>query len=471
MVGAPHRHDDGRLHFDVYCISRGEYNGGAIPNSRLASADNYWHTTHHLLDKNRETHKTNRMKTYLSFLIFIGLHLFSHAQVYVEGGKTRHRFAQLNFGLDYRFFTNSSTRAFEVSPSNNLEQFKINNLHETRLIIGGTHFWGHADFFIAIPVAYFGASNFKTHVETGAKIFPWRIEKKKIRPYFGASWLPSSYQQNQGASHWRSRFPITCGLVYQHNNHLLDLGFGIMAKNEFQYYISETRRAQINAHKFWFSIGYKYSLEATLGAEKDWNSGRTQKLTDTLASLKRLNGLTVAVGLSSASFTRQSRHLQSIAPYADQHKAANIFAEFGIGYYLHQPDIQFNLAYRTVKSEIEAYQFQQNIKRNALSLEAFKFLFDYHGFVPFLGSSISYETLRVNEIHQGTNSVSTFSGIRPGLTFGWDIRPNRIQSWYLRTNLRYFPNLQVLMPTEEYMRFDQLEFNFIQLVLFPGRMF
>lgn len=201
MAGETHRHDDGWLHFDVYCISRGEFNGGTIPNSRLASADNYWHTTHHLLDKNRETKKTNRMKTYLSFLIFIGLHLFSHAQVYVDGGKTRHRFAQLNFGLDYRFFTNSSTRAFQVSNSNNLEQFKMNNLHETRLIIGGTHFWGHADFFIAIPVAYFGASKFKTHVETGAKIFPWRIEKKKIRPYFGVSWLPSSYQQNQGASH------------------------------------------------------------------------------------------------------------------------------------------------------------------------------------------------------------------------------------------------------------------------------
>jgi len=410
------------------------------------------------------------MKSIILLSVILCFQLDIHAQTYVEGGKTRHRFAQLNLGLDYRFFSGASTQAYQLDMNNTLEPFKINNLHETRIIIGGTHFWGHADFFIAIPVAYFGQSNFKTHVETGLKLFPWRIEDKKIRPYFGASWLPSSYQQEKGASQWQSRFPLTGGLVFNYKNQLLDFGFGAIPRNSFNYYISETQSAVIKAQPLWFSIGYKYSIESTLGAEKDWISGRTQKLTDTLASMKRLNGLTLAIGVSSAFFNRKSIHLENIAPYASQHKAANIFAEFGLGYYLHNPDIQFNLAFRTIKSSLTAYDFEQSIKRHALSVEAFKFLFDYHGFVPFLGPSLSYENLSVKETLYGNSDFGKFSGIRPGITFGWDIRPNRIQSWYLRTNLRYFPNLTVTMPTNLRMRFDQLEFNFIQLVLFPGRL-
>jgi len=394
-----------------------------------------------------------------------------HTQVYVDGGRTRHRFAQMNLGIDYRYFTGNKTESFSLSPQNELESFKLNNLHESRIIIGGTHFWGHADFFIAIPVVSLGKSNFKTQVETGAKVYPWRIENKKIRPYLGVSWMPSSYQQDEGANQWKSRYPIASGIVFNHKNHLIDFGFGSILNNNLIYFISETQSARIKAHSFWISLGYKFIFDTTLSAEKDWLSGRTQKLTDTLTSLKRLDGLTLALGPSSAFFSQPSRHNEVLAPFAGQHKAAPVFIEFGLGYYFNKPDIQFNLAYRTVKSEIQAYDFQQNIKRNALSFEAFKFLFDYHGFVPFLGPALSLESLQVNDLLSENSTSGKFTGVRPGITFGWDIRPNRLQSWYLRTNLRYFPNLIVEMPTGEKMRLDQLEFNFIQLVLFPGRLF
>ena len=60
---------------------------------------------------------------------------------------------------------------------------------------------------------------------------------------------------------------------------------------------------------------------------------------------------------------------------------------------------------------------------------------------------------------------------RPGVTFGWDIRPDRLQAMILRTNLRYTPNLNVAVTGGRDVALDQVEFNFIQFVIFPRRFF
>jgi hypothetical protein len=41
----------------------------------------------------------------------------------------------------------------------------------------------------------------------------------------------------------------------------------------------------------------------------------------------------------------------------------------------------------------------------------------------------------------------------------------------LRTNLRYYPNLEINSVAGGKARVDQLEFNFIQLVFYPQRMY
>lgn len=405
------------------------------------------------------------------FCLLVITSIYTNAQPYIEGGNTRHRFAQLNLGIDQRYFSGAKTSTTLINTNGNLEKGNLPDLHETRLIIGGTHFWGHADFFIAIPVFSSKKSGFKTSVETGLKVFPWRIKNKTLRPYLGVSWMPSSFEQGEGIRMSRSKYPITGGLVYKYKQHLFEVGGGFIPNHHFNYYISKTNQQIITTHPFWVSFSYKLMIETTLSAEKDWLSGRTKKLTDTLAVLKRLNGFTLAVGPSSAFYTKSSSYNAALAAFADNHKFADVFPEFGLGYYLHQPDLQFNLAYRTVKSELDAFDFSQKLNRRALTFEVYKFLIDYHGFVPFAGVSASYEWLQVKE--NDYNNVSDFSdqGLHPGITFGWDIRPNRIQAMYLRTNLRYFPNLNVNMPGNKKMAFDQIEFNFIQLVVFPERLF
>jgi hypothetical protein len=410
------------------------------------------------------------MKRFIILAIFSALSSLLHAQPYIEGGKTRHRFAQLNLGIDYRYFNGNNTKTSLLNSNGIIENNKLRDLNETRIIIGGTHFWGHTDFFIAIPIFNTKNSGFKTSVETGLKIFPWKIKNKTISPYLGASWVPCSFQQGEGTLLSRSKFPITTGLVYNYKKHLFELGAGYLPNNSFMYYINKNNQQAVKTHAYWIALSYKFMIENTLSAEKDWQSGRTKKLTDTLAVLKKLNGFTLAVGPSSAFYTKSSSYNTTVAPFADDHKFTDVFPEFGIGYYLHKPDVQINFAYRTVKSELKAYDFSQKLNRKALTLEAYKFLFDYHGFVPFVGVSASYEWLQVKENFNGQLSSASNIALHPGFTFGWDIRPNRIQAIYLRTNLRYIPNLNVKMANNKNMAFDQLEFNFIQLVIFLNRL-
>lgn len=394
------------------------------------------------------------------------------AQPYtVENGKTRHRFAQLNIGFDARTFLSGGSQTHFVNSGGQLESRELENHTETRIIIGGTHFWGHADFYIGIPVVAFDKKGFQTGAETGAKCFPWRIENNKVRPFVGMSMLPVSYQQGEGTTKKRFKYPILGGFVYNHKNHLLELSGGFNYNNSGNYYITENQKVHLKTQPFWISLGYKFMIETTLSAEKDWQSGRTKLLTDTLSKRKKLNGLTLAIGPSAAFYLKESDHNEQIAPYADQHKSADIFPEFALGYYFHKPDIHIGLAYRNIKSELKAFSFSQKASRQAYTLEAYKFFADYHGFAVFAGPALSYEQLKVTETNKQLSDKGVFEGFKPGITFGWDIRPNRLQSWYLRTNLRYFPNLNVEMSDGKNVSFDQLEFNFIQLVVLPGRMF
>lgn len=412
------------------------------------------------------------MKTFFIALLLVFISKIMGAQPYVDGGKTRHRFAQMTLGVDYRFYSNRDTETFKFAEHGLLQSYQLKEMNELRMIIGGTHFWGHADFFVAFPVIASRKTEFSSGVETGMKLFPWRLQNKKLRPFLGMSWLPTSFQQGDGAIQTKHQSPVTAGFVYNRKNILFELGSAYFLKNQRSYFLSPEKLIGVKTHSFYLNLTVKIVFDATLSAEKDWLSGRTKLLTDTLAKLKRLNGFTLAAGPSSAIFLKASAYNQESAPYLEQHKFGNIFPEFGLGYYFHRPDLQVNIAYRTVKSKQSGFQHNQELQRKALTFETFKFFADYHGFVPFLGPALSYENIYAREtLPNSQEKIVQFKGLKPGINFGWDIRPNRLQSWYLRTNLRYFPNLFVRRDNGQKISFDQLEFNFIQLVIFPDRMF
>jgi len=389
-------------------------------------------------------------------------------QVYIEGGKTRHRFAQLNIGTDIRYYPGTLSKQ-----TDNVQNYSssLPGTIQNSIVIGGTHFWGHADFFVSIPVISSYGKEFRPGVETAFRYFPWAIQKDKIRPFVGVSWMPTSVRIGEGSNLERNEWPVQAGFLWQKGSFLIDLAAAYSFKKDVQYYLSPTQVNTVSSHPLRFSLGLKWSFDTTIGAERDWKSGRTAYLTDTLGSLKRLNSFTIGIGPSSAQFLRTSSHIDDNVPFFHQPERNKIFPEFGLGYYLHKPDLQFNLAYRSIHAHKNALGMEQIATRRSLTLEVYRFTWDYHGFVPFVGPCLSLEGLTLQEKLPLATSISYANTIvRPGITFGWDIRPNRLQVFYLRTHLRWIPNLHLSTRNNKKFSFDQLEFNFIQAVFLLNRL-
>lgn len=210
-------------------------------------------------------------------------------------------------------------------------------------------------------------------------------------------------------------------------------------------------------------------LETTLSAEKNWESGRTEEVTKTLAERGKLNGFYLGAGISSAFWLKESSYNSKTRPYINKY-STSIMPDFTLGYYLHKPDLNIAVGYRGYGTSTKTYGAIQQLSRKSILLEVTKCLFDYHGFVPFIGPTVSYEKLSFKENFEGTTTIDIEGNkFGYGLTFGWDIRPNRIQSWILRTNLRWYPNLHLEVDQNSKISFDNLEFNFIQLIIFPNR--
>ncbi len=419
--------------------------------------------------------------TFVLITINIALSNQAQAQVYTEK-QSRHRFAQMNVGLNLKMATGGFTKY--INETGNIERLDLANSYEPSIIIGGTHFWGHADFELIIPV-YSQSQElndqkifFTGGVETTFKFYPWRIEHNRLRPFIGTSIAPFYFTQDNnlmefgdGPERSFTRLPLLMGFSYNRGQHLINLGLSYNYSNQLDLAISKTQIERISTPPLAFNLSYKYMFDTTLGAEKDWESGRTQEITDKLAEFGKLNNFYVGIGLSSAWWlapTDLNREQYSFIPKY----GTNIMPEFSLGYYFHKPDLDISANYRGYTGGANVYGVAQSARRRSLAFEVKKFLFDYHGFTPFVGPTISLESLLYRQRIEGGELLEQSNNqMAYGIVFGWDIRPNRIQTFILRTNLRYFPNLNLKDVQGTAISYDNIEFNFIQLILYPGRMF
>ncbi|MEL7532983.1 MAG: hypothetical protein AAFN10_16825, partial [Bacteroidota bacterium] len=359
----------------------------------------------------------------------------------------------------------------------------LGNSLEPRLTISGLHFWGYGEFYVSIPVAGIDlnknqqvAKSYSTSVETGARVYPTQIRQGKVAPYVGVSFNNNYFRQRfrdsdeAGPAMQRKIIPIHAGLVYNHKALLFEAGLSYFGKGDDDYYVSRTQAATFERPQLGLNLGMKWFFDTTLGAERAWENGKSAQLADEMNAKRALNGLSFLIGPSSAFTTAKSSYNQQERPWLEDHTGSGVFLELGVGYYLAKPDLHFNLAWRRNSSSIGSYGITQRLNRQAFTLEAFKYLFDYHGFVPYIGPSISFEQLSGLETDRGTETLNlNRTAILPAITFGWDIRPDNVQSFILRTNLRYAPFLTMDTPSGERLNFSQLEFNFITFVYYPGR--
>lgn len=344
-----------------------------------------------------------------------------------------------------------------------------------RLTIGGLHFWGHADFAVTFPLGLAtrdeGAA--RTMVSTGVETRGrWYLRPRRgdgISPFVGGGLGGLDLRIGDGPLDARLLPMGQAGLVWRRGRTLYEVGWSARPRESFRYPTARTTTAPVVPSSHAVFVGAHRLFETTRGLEPLVRSGAWGRREERLRAAGKLNGPSIALGVSSPILTGSSAFNRAERPWLARRAPGAPMLDLGLGWYHDGLDAHVNLAWRQARFDTEAFGFAQRSTRRSLAVEAFKFLGDYHGFVPFVGPVVGLERLAVRETDAGVRVTDvTRRLVAPGVTFGWDIRPTRAQSWLLRTNLRWFPSLRV--PLEGGTQsLDQLEFNFIQLVWYPGR--
>jgi len=408
------------------------------------------------------------------------------AQLYVDSAGARFRFAQTYLGLDMQM-QSSGGRIRYTSADGLLKNDVLDARLSPRITIGGMHFWGHADFYVTF--APFGTTTqriaensdrlnaaYTLGTETGARFYPWRVEREALRPFVGIAWQPGAYRQTvNGEAGMVLNLDCTAlslGASYQTGDIIIEGGARYIAGTDnLEYYTTRTDITRISLPSTAFWLGAKYVFDTTQPTEKAVQSGGLKRLEHFYREREAMNSFTVAVGPSFAWSASPSPHNEALYPFLNPRNGTTI-AEIGLGYYLHDIDAHLNLAVRNINSSQRVFGLEQRLTRTSIGLEGYKFFFDYHGFVPFMGAGLSFESLSAEQNDRNEPSVSARSTkLLPYVIIGWDIRPTAVEWFLLRTNIRYTPNLTLTMPGGRDIRFTDMEVNFIQLVVNLNRLF
>lgn len=405
----------------------------------------------------------------------VSLPAFTFAQK-VVGQRTRFRFAQMHLGIDGQYIP--PVRAGYLSATGEQRPFTTPGTYHPRFTIGATHFWGLMDFYVSFPLSAIRPQSpelqdysVSTNVATGARVHPLQLRYHRLNPYVGATWSTLSYNQRvneqlAGATFTRDVITLEGGLNYLTGPHWFELGVQHLPAREFSYATSRQTTTPVRFPAFTFQASYKFLLDVTRPLERDNKNQFGQYLRER----RQLSGFHLDVGPSAAFTLPRSEYIARTRPYLNNPSGNRAFWDLSVGYYFFKPDFDIRLAHRHIVADHTAYGLSQQLDRQSISLEVYKYLLDYHGFVPFLGLSFSREQLGVRELDNDVLVTNQHERrYSPGLVFGWDIRPVRFESILLRTNLRYSPFLKTRVNGQT-LSFQQLEFNFIQAVIYPQRL-
>jgi hypothetical protein len=384
------------------------------------------------------------------------------------------RFAELTLGGDLLIQTGGTANLAEGKVS-------INPTIQPRFNIGGLHFWGHADLYVSFPLFFslntppdaLQKTNLEQSVETGAKVYPWAIKAGKFRPYIGASFQPISYaHRTKGVDYGKGTpeydrwiTPWHLGLTYASKRYLFSVAAQYNRRTSFDYFVSRTETARIEISPISLQLGVNRYMDSDRGMR---SAKAVKAINRAYAQLKErglLSDWYIGIGPTTALQISKSPYLRGKFPYMRDEATSSFLApEATVGYYFAGIDANLGLAYRYFGRRLQGYDADLRFRRHSMALEMYKFIGNYHGFVPFLGAFGSVERLSVI-----ANTEKTV-GIKPsaGIVFGWDIRVMNTQAGLLRTNLRYAPKLSLNVDGEK-VWYDHIEFNFIQMIRYLGR--
>lgn len=415
-------------------------------------------------------------KALLYSLVVLKICYSVHAQVYMKE-QSQHRFAQTYLGLNTQFTPSQGSFLW------NDERHSFSSMASPRFTIGGLHFWGKWDFNLNIPLTVFYDKTvdnntdyqFNPGADLSARYYPWRMEFGKLRPYAGISVNEMTFEiQTDNSGDRRDLFitgSLLGGVSFAKNNWQLNAEVMFLPQNDREFYTSRTASSTVSLPNTYFSFGVVKYMDGTLHDEEDKRSGKTEKIVNHLRKENKLNSFSVGIAPSGSYFLLAPSYENNERRSVPRHKGTFNW-EFGLGYLFHDAGIHLGLAYRDYTSRSESYGLDHLYRRESIALEALFFFWDYNGFVPFIGPSISYERWAAGEFENDIQVGETRRTrmISPGIIFGWDILSSPIETWVLRTNLRYYPFQKIEDLEGKRSRVDQFEFNFIELVFYPSRM-
>lgn len=398
------------------------------------------------------------------------------AQPYAEE-KTRHRFAQTYLGVN-ALFVPSGGQLFSEGQG---QAFPA--LFVPRITLGGLHFWGKLDFNMSFSLAHLGDRQlgedrellFRPGGDFSARYYPWRLLDNRLRPFVGVSFkqliLGIRQQDREHRTDYLGRLCGLGGLSFVRKGWQLTAELMWLPGRELSFYPDRKQARTYQLPPLYASFGVVKYFDTTLKEEADFRSGRAQAIEGRLRAAGKLNSFSLGVAPSATYFFKAPAYETGERASVPRHKA-NTTLDLGLGYLLHDAGLHLGVSYRDYTSDVESYGLNHLIRRQSLALEGYKFLWNYNGFVPFIGPSISLERWGVAEFEGNTQlgEVVRTRMISPGIIFGWDIATSPLDTWVLRTNLRYYPFQRITDLEGNKVRVDQFEFNFIQLVIYPNRL-
>lgn len=389
-------------------------------------------------------------------------------------------FAWTTFGADV--LTIGSGRTDYQTPDGELRQTFFGPAASPRLTIGGVHFWGHADFYVTFPLpvrvsdepGVFSAMRYRHGIETGVRVYPFRLQPGRVSPYIGTGFRLLSYgHQTAGSSYLhgfpevqRMLVPIQAGLTYTTAKYLFTAGVHYQTTRELPYAMSPTSFGKTSFSPVSVNIGVVRYVDTDRELASARAADQLNIKHELLRRNRRLSAWYAGLG-PSAAMPRplgRSSYIQRYRPYLRGESMGSFMPDLAAGRYFHKVDLNVGVSYRTMGVQANGFDASVRFRRHSFMVESYKYLFNYLGFAPYVGPTFSLERLSMDDTGQ------RFQETKPalGLIFGWDIRVTSTEANLLRTNLRWVPKLHMNANGEQ-VRFDNIEFNFIQYVHYFGR--
>ncbi|GGF24269.1 hypothetical protein [Flavobacterium limi] len=421
----------------------------------------------------------------LALVIMISTNLFAqYDSLITKPKKERLEFAKMYFegGGIYT----ASFDGKKLNDNNQITPFKHSAAINSYLTWGAFHFWGHTELYVTFPLSQLTLNkNDQTDyqishsVSTGARIYPWAMKEKKLRPYIGFNWGALDFKQkikpnkNQPVLSKDFMLNYDLGLMYNYDNFGFRFSVNYFPDTKWEYPVSKTQMAEIKTPPLTFQVGLLYTYETSKENTKEeiekWNSFPT--VSPLSYGAAKFGDFFIGAGPSLSFSLQKSDYNKSQFPYLKQKLTSSNYFDISVGYQFNKANFFTALSFRNPKFETEGFGDKQTIKKTSFALEINKYLTDYTGFAPYIGVNLAYDKLKYEETKDGIKKRVAFSGqFEPGITMGWDIVPGKTDEVIvLRTNLRWYPFSEFEMGNKK-INFSQLEYNLIQLVFYPERL-